>query len=646
MATTLENLGPAERIINTVLQYMDHAVHNRPGMVVPANNPVGLEWFPVTHKKDPATGEKVVYRLDRPAPGTVPAPLPVRAGKKPGRPKKAVTTIRTRVGVRQADDRIVENGREVGRYRPAGLFPEVVTWLYRQVSDVWVMDNEFAARWASYAYGQAHKDLKTILAAFMLVQSRKGDPVRQGDQVAFLDEDYRDIGEAMMLLYRKDKDIKDLAPKLLLRIYDVLTLPTVAAINRELGFTNTTRRPQLGRWPKAVDKFLRFREENPRLLAGLIKGGYRSTVMNLARRAGYKPNSDQFFQTLRWKQEQADDGRRTIAIGKEIAAAESWAGLNEEQVCQRIMHDRPNWKRAIGLIPPEIGITRAVMAAGIEAGCFSDKDLVIATPTIEELGLMQVQPIRERWERATKASDDMRAANIAQRVKSKAVADVLNEGADNALKKAAEEVMRDIKLYVMVDRSMSQHEAIRTATRLLPRFLPAFPEGKLHVAYFNTQGVEVQIKHRSAAGVENAFRGVTGNGGTDYGSGLRALQHHKPEPNEDALFVFIGDQQARDFDDVVRASGITPMAFGFLYIPGTDGNMHHAVENTALKLGIPCFKIDEKTFEDPYAIPRTIHALVAATPVGVRPAAPVARRVSLVETILKTELLQKPSWAA
>ena len=78
------------------------------------------------------------------------------------------------------------------------------------------------------------------------------------------------------------------------------------------------------------------------------------------------------------------------------------------------------------------------------------------------------------------------------------------------------------------------------------------------------------------------------------------------------------------------------------------GNKAHcsAVRDTAKRLGIPCFQIDERTFEDPYAIPRTIRALVAATPVGVTAQAVAAPRVTLAETILKTEVLKKPAWAA
>lgn len=96
-----ENLGPAERIIQTVLAYTDHAAHGRPGVVVTDLSSVtGVRWSPVTHKVE--DGAKVVYRLDK-------------VGNK---------TQKARVGVMlepAANKRhefpvvkIVENGRDVG----------------------------------------------------------------------------------------------------------------------------------------------------------------------------------------------------------------------------------------------------------------------------------------------------------------------------------------------------------------------------------------------------------------------------------------------------------------------------------------------------------------------------------------------------
>src|SRR5258706_14119081 len=56
-----EQLGPAERIIQTLLSYSDHMVHNRPGIVRADNRlEVGVRWEPVTHKEE--RGQKTVYQ--------------------------------------------------------------------------------------------------------------------------------------------------------------------------------------------------------------------------------------------------------------------------------------------------------------------------------------------------------------------------------------------------------------------------------------------------------------------------------------------------------------------------------------------------------------------------------------------------------
>jgi hypothetical protein len=513
--------------------------------------------------------------------------------------------------------------------------------MYQQVAEVWKLDNEFAAKWASYAWKQDHRDLKVILAAFMLCQSRKGDPVIDAGKIAFHDEDYRDVGEAMLLLHEKGKDLN---PKLLLRLHDLLSLPGIAEVNRQLGFGKSARRPFYGRWEKAVTKWLQYREQNPKLLEGLVKAGFKTTVMELARRVGYKPASPKFFDALRWKQVQAKDGRRDMAIGAAVKAAESWEGFTETQICERIVQSKPDWKRIVGLLPKG-GLTRAIVAAAIEAGSFSNKDLIIATPTLEELGLLQVQDIRERWEKALKTAEDMRAANIATKVKSKVIEEKLQEAADVAVQKAAEEVMKGMRIYFMVDISGSMENAIAEAKVYLAKFLQAFPPDRLHVSVFNTSGREVTIKHPTAAGVENAFRGIAAGGGTDYGAGVAMLSKYKPAADEDVLFFFVGDEEANVFTTAVRRSGLNPLAFGFLKVRNAPN--YQAVRGTAQELGIPCFMVDPKMFEDPYAIPRVIRNMIAATPVGVAPNRVVAApRVTLVEQILQTTLLQKPAWAA
>ena len=444
-------------------------------------------------------------------------------------------------------------------------------------------------------------------------------------------------GEKM--LYRKDD--KALNPKLLLRIHDILALPQVAEINRSLGFGRSARHPFLGRWNKAIAKWLGYREDNPKLLEGLVKAGFRQTVMGCAQRVGYKPQSTKFFETLRWKQVQSKQGHRSLAIGAAVKAAESWEGLTEEQICERIVKDKPNYKRLVGMLPKSVGVTRAIMAAAIDAKALSDKDLIIATPTLEELGLLEVQDVKNAWNKAVKNAEDTRAANIALRVRSTETKEQLQVAADTAVQKAVEEVVKGLRVYFMVDISGSMENAIEQAKEYIAKFLQAFPKEQLHVSVFNTSGREVRIQHASAAGVTNAFNGIRAGGGTDYGAGVRALQQYKPTAEEDALFFFVGDEEAHYFTREVQNSGLNPVAFGFLKVRD-NGDTYDAVRGTASELGIPCFMVDKATFTDVYAIPRTIRALVAATPVG-KTRTVATPRVSLIDMILATPLLQKPA---
>jgi len=635
---TNENLGPAERIIQTVLSYSDHLRHNRPGLVAPdATSVTGVKWTYTKWQLE--NGVKVAYRQDK-------GPVKRKKGK------MVPSTNPVRIGTVNADGVIMSDaGVRLGIYRSAGIFTEVAVWIYKQIAAVYALDHEFAAKWASYAYMQEHQDLKVALAAFMLVQARKGDPIMgENGKEEFRDLDFRDVGEAMLL--QNIKNIKNeeirMDAKHLLRVREFLSLPEIAQMNRELGFSTSARRPQLGRWERTVTKWLNFREQNPKLLKGLIKSGQRTAVMQLAEFSGYKPSTPAFFNFLRWKQNQSEDGRRQLAIGEAVSAAESWEALTEEEICQKITREKPSYKVISTLVPQKIGITPAIMAAAIQSGCLSDKDLIIATPTIEELGLLKHPDTKARWDAAMKKQTDMRAANIAKRVQSKDTKEALQTAAETALKEQVAEVVKGLRVYFIVDKSGSMEGAIEAAKENIKKCLPAFPLEQLHVSVFSTEAREIAIRFASAAGVENAFKGISAGGGTDYGEGIRVLQHHKPKPDEDVLFIFVGDEgdQHPNFAAAVRNSGLQPVAFGLIPIVSQRYGRADKVRQTANVLGIPCFEIDERVFSDPYAIPRTIRNLIAATPVGHGVQATAApKRVSLVETILKTDLLKKPAWA-
>lgn len=628
----VEALGPAERILNSLTQYTDHMVHNRPGIVVPDNrHRIGVRWEQAIWIKE--GGQKVVYKVQK-------------VGKR---------ATKTRVGVMNGTDEVKEGARAVGRFKDPGIFPEVVTHLYQQVADVWKLDNEFAAKWASWAFeNEENRDLKVLLASFMLVQNRFGEPVKDGDET-FADADYRAVGEAMCLI-RSAKKGHTFNPKWMLRIGDVLETPGVIAINRALGFGQTGRGAIIGRYYKVVEKWLHHCEMNPKQLEKLVKeAGFRTGIMALARRVGYKPETEAFFDILRWKQVQSKDGRRTVAVGKKVKKAETWEGLTEKQICNRIVKEKPNYKIIAGKLPKEVGLTPAIMAAAMETGCLSDNDIIILTPTLEELGLLKVKEIEARWKKAMEKAENQRAANIARNVKSKTVKEEMEKAADVAAAKTVEAVAKDFRIYVIVDRSGSMEGAIERAKEYCGKFVGVFPLDHLHVCVFNTEAKEIKIERASVAGVNQAFRGITAGGGTSYAVGAQfLLQKYKPKDGEDALLIFVGDEEdpnAAGIVQVVQASGVQPVAFGLLHVesgPGAPtwaGVQRTVIQQAAAMLNIPCFRIEEGIFADPYAVPRTIRNLIAATPVGkIAGPAPV-KRVSLIQTILDTPLLQKPVWA-
>lgn len=620
--TRVESLGPAETIINTLINSTDHMVHNRPGIVVTDNtNVVGTKWFPVTHKVE--DDGNVVYRLDK-------------VGGK---------SVRTRIGIRGADSIVRSSGRVVGEYRKPGIYKEVAAFLYRQVANVWDMDNEFVARWASWSLSQDYRDLKVVLAAFSMVQTRMGSPIREGGEILFYDDDYRDVGEAMCLVKLKGLDIDS---KLLIRIGNVLRLEEVAAMNRELGFGQSTRKPATGRYNKVVEKWLRYRENNPRMLAGLVRTGQRKNVMTLAKRVGYKPQTEEFFKILRWKQKQSTDGRRTILIGAEVSEAMSWAGLSERQICEKIVAEKPDFKVISGLLgTTKIGLTRAVMAAAIEAGSLSDADLIQRAPTLEELGLLKVTAIKQRFETANLNAKNQRGTNVARNVKDRETIRMLQAGSDAAVQKVVEEKAKNLRLYVIVDKSASMDGAIEKAKEYLSMFIHGFPLDKIHVSIFNTVGRELKIRNRSSAGVTQAFMGHRASGGTNYAAGVSALASRKPNADEDAIMLFVGDQDPHasggvrsNFASVVRASGLNPVSFALIEVGRTKGT---CVDATAVALGIPCIRIEEDTFSDPYAVQRVFSHLIDSAPIGA--AGVRAKRKTLIETILETDILSKPTWA-
>src|SRR5262245_39310435 len=134
------------------------------------------------------------------------------------------------------------NGRRVA----PGLFVPAAERLYGELLEIYRLDQELGARFASYAATQTEwRDLQVACAALMLVQPRAGAPVRDEDgSVAFFDDDYRAVGEAMLLRYPPAKTNAStgaaMTPKGVLRVGLLLEEPRIVALNRGAGFADPT----------------------------------------------------------------------------------------------------------------------------------------------------------------------------------------------------------------------------------------------------------------------------------------------------------------------------------------------------------------------------------------------------------------------
>jgi hypothetical protein len=583
-----ESLGPAEKLVQLIINFPDHLWHNRPGVV--RND----KWKAATRKE---------------------------------------------INDHQTNGRLHD-----GEFRPAGPNQEAIEKVYGALADIWQANNELGARLASYVMKETDwRDMKVVCAAFMLVQSRAGEPIMEEQHgkkvVLFHDEDYRSVGEAMIKLYERGSN-RMMNPKLIQRVGEVLSLPGVVTMNRTLNFGNPfKRKPFVGRYYHAVTDWLEFRETNLSLLEGLRKSGYASTVRNLARMVGYKPKSKRFFEVLGWKQKQAAEGHRSIGLTDLELRRVTFEGLSEREICEKIVAEKPGWKQVMGMLPQAIGLTPAICVALLDQ--FSDKDLAILTPTLEELGLLRHEPIKERWQQALARQDDQRTRNIARNIRDRETARKLEDSADAAVVKAVAEATKEADLHIMfiIDTSGSMEGAIETSKKALSMIVQGFPPEKLHIASFNTAGTILKPRHHSAAGVQHMLKGIGASGGTVYGSAISAFQKSgvRIPPEAELILFAVGDEAGepgQQFAQRIREAGYTPKAIAHIVNVSSNFGRGSTVRDAAEALRVPYTEVNVEQFTDVYQVQRTLKAVLEAQP--------FRQKVSLVEKILQTELLVTP----
>ncbi len=573
-----EQKGPAEKLLDVVLNASAHLWHNRPGL------DIGGTW-------QPAKGRR----------------------------------------------------RSEGTPVPPGLFVPAAENLYGRLLDVYKLNTTLMAHFASYALTKTDwRDLKVACAALMLVQPHAGEPIKDDDgDVAFYDDDLRAVGEAMLLQYER-KSARMMTPKAILRVAELLEQPGIAELNRLAGFGDpASTKPPLGRWPKAATKWLQIRETNPPMLEGLVRAGYKETIKNIARKVGYKPQSERFFAVLGWKQKQSSEGHRTLGLdGLELETRERFDGLSEAEICETIVTQRLVYKEVMGRLPADIGLTPAIMVALLPS--LSDREMRQLTPTLEELGLMTVPEVRTAWEKAIDAATDQRGLNIAKNVQSEELRERLSASADKAVEKAVAEATADADVHVMflIDRSGSMQGAIEKSVEALTRILAGFATDRIHIASFDTLGAVHVPKAPSRAAVQHMLSGISAGGGTMHVAAVRALRIAGVNIPAGAKLVVIvvGDEAGESgerFAACFAELGYEVSALALIL------NVAHSrgrtVTDAARVLGVPYSEVTVDQFEDPYQVPRVMQTILEAAPL---PGLPGAVSSGWVDKVMATPILQ------
>ncbi len=537
------------------------------------------------------------------------------------------------------------NRRFAGTRVPPGLFVPAAVDLYSKLLDIYRLDAELAARFASYALTETEwRDLQVACAALMLVQPRAGAPVHEDDgTVAFYDDDYRAVGEAM-LLHFKSGSTRMMTPKAVLRVALLLETAPIAALNRQAGFADPAGgRAPLGRWPSAARQWLAHRERNLPLLEGLVTAGYKETIKKLARRCGYRPQSPRFFEVLGWPQKQAAAGHRRVGLdGLTLARRERFDGLSEAEICARIAAEHLSYKEVVGRLPAGTGLTPAIMAALLPS--LSDRDLRILTPTLESLGLLADAAVQQRWERALATATDLRSLNVARNVRSRELRDRLEGAAETAVRTAVSEAVADEQVHVMflIDKSGSMQGAIEKSKEALVRILAGFPIQRLHIATFDSIGRVLQPKATSRAGIAHMLDGVHAGGGTTHAAAVRALAEGgvRVPPGAKLIVIVVGDEGGESGDRFGRSfaeHGYRPDAIALILNVERASWRGSTVRDAAAYLELPFGEVAVEQFADPYQVTRVLKTLLDA---------PVASRTAALsgwlDKVLATPLLTKP----
>ena len=464
-------------------------------------------------------------------------------------------------------------------------------------------DPIFLARLTSYAFKKLEsKDLKVVLTFLSCLSDADGTPFLAGSELK--KPNLRVIGQAAF---------NELDPKLAVR---VLTLANSKRAVGRFGKATHFTRPL----KTAAEKYVRFREANPKSLEGIYKAGLANTFKSIYRIARVAP-SPEACRVLRWKQKPGFPG---AGVDRAAPTAFDFTGLTDVQIAEKIQRERLKPQPVLGALKDKIS---PVIAAAILEQCTGDQAVVL-TSLFEEQGLLKNKEVKAVYEQ--KLSTAKNALDRVDRIQSD-----LDVATKELMEKARagvrKEQVGDIgKIFLHIDISGSMTAAIDLAKEkgCIIAECVKNPEQNFHWGVFNTGGgILATPEQFTKAGFMARLYGVRPGGGTDC---LVMFEHARKLGCDTDVYLTDGQDGGNTFAKLqqLQRRGIA-MPKNVVIVKCGDYNQ--ALENGFKQAGVPVSTIDQRQLSESALVTQAIKtAIVGAS--------------AVIDEIMDAPLLALPKW--
>lgn len=472
-------------------------------------------------------------------------------------------------------------------------------------------DPVFLAHFTSYAMRKLdNADLKVLSVFANSLSSADGTPFSPGSK--YTKPNFRVVSQAALQDPFFDA-------KRAVRLYEI------AARKQELGTTRKKAKHLSNSLKTAFKKYLRFRENNPKVLEGVRKVGLKDTYKQLYRLLNLRP-TDEAAAILNWNQK-----------GKKIQKIDMFGfkDLDDMQIAQKIREEKLPVTGVLGALMQrgEKKKISPVIAVAILEQCTGNQ-AVILRELFDEHGLLKHKEVLDLFEQkiqtAKTALDRVERINTA-----------IAEEAQAVLKKAKSDKRKDTvgvvpKLFLHVDISPSMQPAIQLAKDYGSTFAEAIPnpEENFFWGAFNHMGMSLP---RPQTFEKDAFHAVLFGLRTSGGTNVMACYEMARKAGA-VVDVFITDEGHMpgvsiegEIDKYERAGLGKPKAVIVIHVDTPDAPRPGYLRNAFESRGIEFVLLKPEALKESALVAQTIRAAIQG-------------QQAILDEIMATPLIPLPKW--